>query len=125
MSNLQEEIINEAYSEISKSKLVESIRKHHPKVKITNTLIESLLDLAKSKELTNLAVVNDLRHLNHLSFIIPGKIDYKLNNGTVVAIDESTQEAIQTLSDNIISEMKTNKETFLSVVKCILETSNL
>jgi hypothetical protein len=56
--------------------------------------------------------------------LVEGKLNYTLNDGSVIAIDESTQDYLNKLLQNqneIIEYMKESKENFLHVLKRIGE----
>jgi hypothetical protein len=120
---LEEQVKSELYDDISENKIANIIQEHH-NIKVTDTLIESYIDLASSKLFTVDPVVHDIRKLNKLDKLIEGKIDYKLSDGSIVAINEVTQMKLNTLLDNqqeIIEHMRESKENFLNVLKQIGE----
>ena len=121
--SVEEEIKTEIYEEISENKIANIIKEHHD-VKVTDTLIESYIELASSKLFTVDPVVQEIRSLNKLDKIIEGKIDYKLADGTIIAINENTQQKLNTLFNNqqeIIEHMRESKDNFISVLKQIGE----
>lgn len=121
--DLEEEIKTELYDDISDNKIANIIKEHHD-VKVTDTLIESYIELASSKLFTVDPVVQDIRELNKLDKLVEGKIDYKLNDGSIIAIDEYTQLRLNSLFKNqkeIIEHMRESKENFISVLKQIGE----
>jgi inorganic pyrophosphatase len=68
--------------------------------------------------------VLDIRNLNKLDKLIEGKIDYKLADGTIIAINESTQDKLAELfkdEQEIIEHMRESKENFIDVLKQIGE----
>jgi nitrous oxide reductase len=120
---LEETVKTELYNDISDNKIANIIKEHHD-VKVTDTLIESYIELASSKLFTIDPVVQDIRDLNRLDRIIEGKIDYKLADGSIVAIDELTQYRLNELLNNqqeIIEYMRESKDNFLHVLKQIGE----
>lgn len=113
--NIQLQIQNELYENITPNKIVDIIQHHH-NIRITDTLIESYIDLASSKTFSVDPVIHDLRKYNSL---IKEHLDYKLDDGTVVVISENTQQLLNNIFDNhpdIIEYMRENKENFLNVV---------
>jgi hypothetical protein len=121
--NIEEEIKTEIYDDIAENKIVNIIKEHHD-VKVTDTLIESYLELASSKLFTVDPVVQDIRELNKLDKLVEGKIDYKLSDDSIVAIDEYTQYRLNNLLNNqqeIIEYMRESKENFLHVLDQIGE----
>lgn len=120
---LQQKLSNELYEDISEMRVASIIREYH-NVKVTDTLIESYINLASSKIFTIDPVVQEIRSLNKLDQIIGGKIHYELADGNVVAINESTQETLNNVLANkqeIIEYMRESKENFLDVLEEIGE----
>jgi hypothetical protein len=65
-----------------------------------------------------------LRKYNKLDRLIEGKLNYTLNDGSIIAINEATQEYLNKLLTNqteIIEYMRESKENFLSVLEQIGE----
>lgn len=121
--DIQQEIQNELYEEMSDIIVADIIKKHHD-VKVTDTLIESYVELASSKLFTTDPVAQDIRKYNKLDQMIEGRLDYKLNDGTVIIITESTQQRINNVFDqhqDIIEYMRESKENFLDVLNQIEE----
>jgi len=116
---LEEQIKTEAYDDISNNKIAKIIKEYHD-IRVTDTLIESYIELASSKLFTIDPVVQEIRSLNKLDKLIEGKIDYKLADGSIIAINEDTQEQLNNLLDNqqeIIEHMRESKENFINVLK--------
>jgi hypothetical protein len=123
INTLEEEIAKEIYEEISDTKIADIIKEHH-NVKVTDTLIESYKELASSKQFTLDPVAQMIRNLNSFDKIIENKIDYILNDGTIVAINKDTQTIINNLLRDekaIVDYMKESKDNFLSVIEQIKE----
>ena len=121
--DLEETVTKEIYEEITANRIANIIKEYHD-VKVTDTLIESYLDLASSKIFTIDPVVQDIRKLNKLD--IGG--DYHSialkSDGSVVAINEATQSLLNNLLQNqkeIIEYMREDKENFLHVLERIEE----
>lgn len=121
--HLEEEIAKELYSEISETKIAGIIKEHH-NIKVTDTIIESYINLASSKAFTLDPVVENIRTLNKFDKLIEGKLDFELDDGSIVAINESTFDKINNILNNhhdIIEYMRTTKENFITVVEQLEE----
>lgn len=122
-NNIEEQIRTELYSDIGNNKIATLINEYH-EVKVTDTLIESYVELASSKLFTLDPVVQEIRSLNRLDKLVEGKIDYRLEDGTVVAISESTQYKLQELfkeHQDVVEHMRQNVDNFLDVLQQIGE----
>lgn len=120
---LVEEVAKEIYEEIPNTRVAEIIKEYHD-VKVTDTLIETYLDAASSNLFSIDPVICELRKYNKLDRLIEGKLNYTLNDGSIVAINEATQEYLNKLLTNqteIIEYMRESKENFLSVLEQIGE----
>jgi len=116
---LEEEITKDLYEEIDDTKIASIIKEHHD-IKVTDTIIESYVDLASSKVFTLDPVVEKLRTINKLDKLIEGKLDFVLNDGSVIAIDESTYNQINNIlseHNDIIEYMRESKQNFINVVE--------
>ena len=121
--DLEETVTKEIYEEITANRIANIIKEYHD-VKVTDTLIESYLDLASSKIFTIDPVVQDIRKLNKLDIVVENKLHYQLSDGSVVAINEATQSLLNNLLQNqkeIIEYMREDKENFLHVLERIEE----
>ena len=117
--HLEEEIAKELYEDISENKIANIIKEHHD-IKVTDTIIDSYIGLASSKVFTLDPVVEEIRTLNKLDKLIEGKLDFHLNDGTTVAINESTYNQINNILSNhsdAIEYMRESKENFMSVIE--------
>jgi hypothetical protein len=106
---------------IPEEKVASYIKKHYNIEKITDTLIESYIELASSNIFTVDPVVLEMKTG---SSIITGKLDHKLNDGSVVAINETTQNKLNMLlrdRPEIVEYMRESKENFTRIVKEIQE----
>jgi hypothetical protein len=120
---IEEAVKTELYEDIPSNKIVEIIKEYHD-VRVTDTLIESYIEFASSKQFTLDPVVREIRELNKLDKIVEGKIDYKLEDGTIIAINESTQDKLIELfqdQQEIIEHMRESKDNFISVLEQIGE----
>lgn len=116
---LEKEITKELYEELDNTKIASIIKEHHD-IKVTDTIIESYLQLASSKAFTLDPVVEELRTINKLDKLIEGKLDFVLNDGSVIAIDESTYNQINNIlseHNDIIEYMRESKQNFINVVE--------
>ena len=117
-ASLVEEVTKEIYEEIPNNKIVEIIKEYHD-VKVTDTLIETYIELASSNIFSVDPVICELRKINKLDTLIEGKLNYTLDDGSVIAINEATQEYLNKLLQNqneIIEYMRESKENFLHVL---------
>jgi hypothetical protein len=122
-NNLEHQIAQDMYEELSDATVAKIITEHHD-VKVTDSLIESYIDLASSKIFTIDPVATDIRQLNKFDRLVEGKIDFTLQDGSIVAINKDTQYTINNLLQNnneIVEHMRQNKENFISVVQQIKE----
>lgn len=120
---IEEQAKTEVYDELSDNKIANIIKEEH-NVKVTDTLIESYIELASSKLFTVDPVVQKIRNLNKLDKIIEGKIDFKLEDGSIVAITESTYNMLHGLlgqHQDVIDYMRMNKDNFIETMKHIGE----
>ena len=110
-------ILEDVDNVIPEEKILNLVSKYHSTVKITDTIIESYLELASS----NLFSIDPvLLEIKQRSSSLPGKIEHKLNDGSVVAIDEETQRLLSTLLEDkyqIVEYMRESKENFMRIIK--------
>jgi hypothetical protein len=119
----RQEIVKESYDEIEDGRIATIIKEYHD-IKVTNTLIESYKELASSNIFTVDPIVQQIRNLNKLDSIVEGKIHYQLSDGTVVAINQDTQQQLNNLLNNqkeIVEYMRESKSNFFHVLKKIKE----
>ena len=122
-ASLVEEVTKEIYEEIPNNKIAEIIKEYHD-VKVTDTLIETYIELASSNIFSVGPVICELRKINKLDTLVEGKLNYTLDDGSVIAINEATQEYLNKLLQNqneIIEYMRESKKNFLSVLEQIGE----
>jgi hypothetical protein len=120
---LAEKIAKDTYQEISEHTVASIIKEHHD-IKVTDTLIESYIELASSHLFSVDPIVQKIRCLNKLDRVIEGKIHYVLADSTTVAINEDTQDILNKLLGNqteIIEYMRESKENFFHVLEQIEE----
>ena len=116
-------VTTETYEELSEDKVAHIIKEHYD-IKVTDTLIESYIKLASSRIFSIDPVVLEIRSLNKLDILIEGKLHYVLDDESIVAIDERTQQRLNILLQNqteIIEYMKESKEHFFHVLKKLEE----
>lgn len=119
----RQEIVKESYDEIEDVRIATIIKEYHD-IKVTNTLIESYKELASSNIFTVDPIVQQIRNLNKLDSIVEGKIHYQLSDGSVVAINQDTQQQLNNLLNNqkeIVEYMRESKSNFFHVLKKIKE----
>lgn len=120
-NQLAGKIAKDTYQEISENTVASIIKEHHD-IKVTDTLIESYIELASSNTFTVDPVVHKIRSLNKVDRIIEGKLHYVLADESTVAISEETQDRLNKLLGNqieIIEYMRESKEHFFHVLEQI------
>lgn len=120
---IKEEVVKETYEEIPDTKVAEIIKEYHD-VKITDTLIETYLELASSNIFSVDPVICELRKYNKLDRLIEGKVHYILQDQSIVAISEATQERLNKLlqgKTEIIEYMREGKNNFLHALEKLEE----
>lgn len=120
ISCVSDRLVNESYKSISNSTIVEIIQKHNHGVRVTNSMIEQYINLAKSKKLTTDKVVQEIRALNS-DYLIAGRLDYKLDDNSTIIIERETQELINNLSEERVRYMSFSKENFMQILAQIKE----
>jgi hypothetical protein len=104
---------------IPEEKVVNLIKKHHDLEKITSTIVESYIDLASSDTFSLDPVITELKETS-----ITGKYTYKLEDDSIVAISEQTQQMLSDLLEDkyqIIEYMRKNKDNFMHVIRELKE----
>lgn len=115
---LEDKASKELYEELDNTVIANIIKEFHD-VKITDTLIESYKEFASSQIFSVDPVVQKIRSINKLDRIVEGKLHYKLNDNTVVAISEATQQKLNNLLRNhidVIDYMRESKDNFMYVI---------
>lgn len=106
---------------IPEEKIANLVRQHHNIDKITDTLVESYKELASSNIFSVDPVISEMKQKTSL---FAGKLEYKLNDGSIVAISESTQHKLNRLLENkydIVDYMRESKQNFMYVVRQLEE----
>ena len=120
---LEKEVSEHLYETLSYNTIANIIKEYYD-VKVTDTLIENYISLASSKIFTIDPIVQQIRKLNKLDSLLENKIHYVLNDESIVAINERTQEFLNNLLQNqtdIIEYMRESKENFFYVLERIEE----
>jgi hypothetical protein len=115
---LEEQASKQLYEELSDVTVANIIKEYH-EVKVTDTLVESYKQIASSNIFSVDPVVQKIRSLNKLDRLIEGKLQYVLEDESIVAIDEQTQELLNKLLQNqneIIEYMRESKDNFMYVL---------
>jgi hypothetical protein len=122
-TRVQQSVLNELheeiYQDIPDNKIASIIRKYHSDVKITDTLIESYVQLTTSKVFNVDPVSLEIKKTNNLDTLIEGRFDFKLNDGTSIVITEELYNRINNIfgqHEDVIKYMRESAENFLSVV---------
>ena len=116
---LAEKIVKDTYQEISEHTVASIIKEQH-NIKVTDTLIESYLELASSNMFTIDPVVHKIRSLNKLDKVVEGKLHYVLGDGSTVAINESTQNNLNKLLENQKEIIEKPLKDLHSKIYCII-----
>jgi len=120
---LEEQVSKESYEELSDDKVASIIKEYHD-IKVTDTLIETYIQLASSNMFSVDPVVLEIRKLNKLDRLIENKLHYVLNDESIVAINPQTQVRLNNLfgdQKEIVEYMKESKDNFFYVVNKIKE----
>ena len=120
---LEEQVSKDLYEELSEHTVANIIKEYHD-IKVTDTLIETYIQLASSHMFSVDPVVQKIRSLNKLDRIVEGKLHYVLKDDSIVTIDTRTQEQLNNLLQNqtdIIEYMRESKENFFYVLEQIGE----
>ena len=106
---------------IPEEKIANLVRKYHSIEKITDTLVESYIELVSSNIFSIDPVITEIKQSTTSNFA--GKLEYKLNDGNIVAIDEDTQRLLNKLLEDkyqIIEYMRESKENFMRIIKEVI-----
>lgn len=116
--NIQKQVECELYEEMSYHTLAHIIKKYH-NVRITDTLIESYVELASSRLFTTDPVAQDIQRRAKTNRLFEGRFEYVLSDGSRVVVNEDTQQYINKVLSNhqdIIEYMRESKDNFLDVL---------
>ena len=112
---LEEEITQELYEEISDTRIASIIKESH-NIKVTDKVIDTYKDLVSSNIFSIDPAVQQIRKLNKLNDICEGKVNWVLEDGSTVAIDKRTQKDLNNLLEghnDVVDYMRKSKENFL------------
>jgi hypothetical protein len=119
---LNEKLKIALYRNIPNENIINIIKEYHD-IRITNTLIESYLNMAIDKVFMIDEAVIELRNFAGAAKPI-NKIDFVLNDGSTVAINENTFEMLRVyLNDKykLIDFMRESSENFKHIVSLVKE----
>ena len=105
---------------LMKSNIETSIKEHHHLDAVPSSLVEHYNTLIESKRFSVDPVVIDLREPTSTLY---NKVNYTLEDGSVVSIDESTRDIMRNLffnKYNEVSYMNESKENFLKIIQLII-----
>ena len=111
-------LLEDINTSIPEEKLAHYIKQYHNVDKITDTLIESYNELISSNAFTIDPVVTAVKQSRSSEF--NNKLIYELDDKSVVAIEEQTQNNLNSLlrdRPEIVNYMKENKYNFIRIVK--------
>ena len=114
-------IVENISSLIPEEKVVSLIKKHHNIDKITSKLVESYIELVSLNIFSIDPVITEIKQN---SVELNGKLQYVLEDGSVIAINENTQKRLSTLLEDkyqIVEYMRKSKKNFMHVVKELKE----
>lgn len=109
-------IIIEDVSAVNRESIIGSIMRHHD-IRVTNTLVEAYEDMIESGKFTLDPVVLELKE-GKSSFV--NKVEFKLDDGSIVAIDESTRDKLISLNVDkykLVDFMNKSKQNFVAVIQ--------
>ncbi len=113
------EVREEIYREIPSQMVAGLIKKHHPDIKVTNTLVESYVADASTRKFTTDETTQDLRKLNPADTTLENHMEYSLDDGTRVVISEDTQKLLNKMfsaHQDIIDHMRLSRDNFMDVI---------
>lgn len=116
------EIIAESYLELDDSTIAAIIREFHD-IRVTNTIMEQYINLAIDNVFSIDPVVSKLREMNGLDTIIDGRIHYKLDDDSIVAISTETLLQLNSILENKLSAveyMRRDSNSFLYMLEAII-----
>ena len=111
-------LLEDINTTVPEEKVANYIRQFHNVDKITDTLIESYIELASSNLFSVDPVVVAIKERSAVEF--SGKLEYQLADGNIVAINEDTQETLNTLLENkpeIVDYMRESKNNFMRILR--------
>ena len=117
---IKQEILDEVYSD-NRLKIASIIKEEH-NIKVTDNIINQYIELASNKTFTTDYVVHQIREMNKFETVIGEKLQYVLEDNTIIAIDNETQNTLNSiLKPDVIDYMRENSDNFLKILNVILE----
>jgi hypothetical protein len=120
-NNIIQEIKEDFYKD-NRDKIITIIKENH-NIKVTNNIVDNYIQIASDNSFSIDPVVLDIRNINNYDKLIEGKLHYKLQDNSIVAISEETQNVInKLLQDNntAIEYMKESSDNFLKILDIII-----
>lgn len=119
---VQESIVNQIKTEeLSLNTVADIITRHHD-IRVTDTLIESYIDLASSKIFTIDPVVRDIKTKNKLDEVLEDHYEFILEDGSKILVSNEMLQLINnTLGKHtdVIEYMRESKDHFFHVLELI------
>lgn len=106
---------------IPEEKVASFITKHHNVSRVTNSLIESYVELAASNQFSVDPVILEMKQTEVT--VLPNKIEWKLNDGSNMAVNLATQNKLNKILENkkeVVDFMRESKDNFLSIVREVI-----
>lgn len=106
---------------IPEEKIASYIIKYHNVNKVTHSLIESYVELASSDLFSIDPVILEIKKT--AVSVLPNKIEWKLDDGTYMAVNAETQTKLNKILENkmeVVAFMRESKENFLSIVREVI-----
>ena len=113
-----QKLLEDINTTVPEEKIAKYIRQFHNVDKITDTLIESYIELASSNLFSVDPVVVAIKERSAVEF--SGKLEYQLADGNIVAINEDTQETLNNLLQDkpeIVDYMRESKNNFMRILR--------
>lgn len=111
-------LLEDINTTVPEERVAHYIRKYHNVEKITDTLVESYIELASSNLFSVDPVVVAIKE--HAVVDFSGKLQYELSDGSVVAINESTQDTLNKMLQDkpeIVDYMRESKNNFMRILR--------
>lgn len=109
--------------DLNENHVIELIKEYSSQ-RVTDTLVENYIHNTVTKKFSIDPVLFEIRKYNKINNIIEDRLDYILDDGSIVVISENMQQKINNLFNEhkeIVDYMKENKDNFLNVVNQIEE----
>ena len=119
---VQELILNQITTEeLSPNTIADIITRHHD-TRVTDTLIESYIELASSKIFTIDPVVTEMKTKHSVGTILENHLDFILEDSSKILVSDKMLQHINNVlgeHTNIIEYMRESKDNFLHVLELI------